>query len=74
MNERIKELLKQATDVRYSGMGELEDINYEKFANLIIDECIACGSWVGAVNTKLLEPMATAMTIRRRIDKRFGRE
>lgn len=74
MNERMKELLKEATNVRYSGMGEIEDIDVEKFANLIIDECIACGSWVGAVNTNLKEPVATAWTIRRRINKRFGRE
>ena len=69
MNERIKELAEQCNH-NYSE----HNIDLEKFANLIIDECIACGSWVGTVNTTLAKPMAIAITIRHRINKRFGRE
>ena len=39
MNERIKELMTKASDVRVSGFGETEILNPEKFAELIIKEC-----------------------------------
>ena len=40
MNERIKELLKQATTTHYSGMGERDEVDQEKFAELIVLECV----------------------------------
>jgi hypothetical protein len=40
MNERIKELIKQATTIHYSGPGEIQELNPEKFAELIVAECI----------------------------------
>ena len=40
MNQRIKELLKQATTTYISGMGERDEVDQEKFAELIVKECI----------------------------------
>lgn len=40
MNERIKELMTQASTIRYSGFGETEILDPEKFAELIVRECI----------------------------------
>ena len=41
MNERIKQLMTQASTIRYSGFGETEILDPEKFAELIIKDCIA---------------------------------
>ena len=40
MNEKIKKLIKQATTIRYSGPGEIEEFDREKFAELIVEECL----------------------------------
>ena len=40
MNERIKQLMTQASTIRYSGFGEIEILDPEKFAELIVRECI----------------------------------
>ena len=39
MNERIKQLMTQASTIRYSGFGETEILDPEKFAELIVREC-----------------------------------
>jgi hypothetical protein len=40
MNERIKQLSKQATTYHYGGLGtEIEVFNKEKFAELIVEDC-----------------------------------
>lgn len=39
MNAKIKKLIKQATTIRYSGPGEIEEFDREKFAQLLIEEC-----------------------------------
>lgn len=39
MNKRIKELLKQSTTTYLSGMGERDEVDQEKFAELIVREC-----------------------------------
>ena len=39
MNERIKQLMTQASTIRYSGFGETEILDPEKFAELLIREC-----------------------------------
>ena len=39
MNERISELLERATTIHYSGPGEISDIDYKLFAELIVREC-----------------------------------
>jgi hypothetical protein len=40
MNERIKELLKQSTGTRWYCGGEYSEVDQEKFAELIVKECI----------------------------------
>lgn len=39
MNERIQELMKQASTTRVSGFGETEILDPVKFAELLINEC-----------------------------------
>lgn len=39
MNERTKELMKQASTTRVTGFGEIDTLDTEKFAELIIKEC-----------------------------------
>ena len=72
MNQRIQELIKQAgTDCSGKWMG----MNHaEKFAELIIGECMACSTWVGRVNKYAIEPVHTAHTINQRIRQHFGVE
>jgi hypothetical protein len=80
MNERIKELAKQAgfhielnwdhTDWHSAGHSPL----FEKFAELIIRECMACSTWVGKMNTNSSEPIQTAHAINQRIKQHFGVE
>jgi len=70
MNERIRELAEQA---------ETKEIGYyffdrEKFAKLIVQECMACSTWVGRVNKYAIEPVHTAHTINQRIKEHFGVE
>jgi hypothetical protein len=43
MNERIRELIKQATNPNYdSDDGPMNELNVEKFTELIVWECIGC--------------------------------
>ena len=44
MNPRILELKKLATTTRYTGCGEIDELNLEKFAELIVAECINVAS------------------------------
>ena len=67
MNERIRELAEQCYH-RYSE----HNIDLEKFAELIVRECMACSTWVGKNNTNTVEPMHTAQAINQRIKKHFG--
>jgi hypothetical protein len=46
MNERIKELYNQAQEHHKSKNMALEEVNYEKFAELIIKECAKVGASV----------------------------
>ena len=75
MNPRIQELLKQAgvTDNWnkadwYSMSPEM----IEKFADMIVQECMACSTWVGKMNTNSVEPIHTAHAINQRIKQHFG--
>jgi hypothetical protein len=62
----LKELYKQAeTECGWSE---------EKFAELIVEECMACSTWVGKMNTNLVEPVHTAHAINQRIKQQFGVE
>ena len=77
MNERIRELAEQATTYHNGGLGtEIELFDKEKFAELIVRECMACSTWVGKVNDKVKEPspIHTAHAINQRIKKHFGVE
>lgn len=43
MNERIREIAEQATVYHNGGLGtEIESFDKEKFAELIVKECIGC--------------------------------
>jgi len=77
MNERIKELINEATSFKEGLIEEKYDIEVfdkEKFAELIIRECMACSIWVGKNNTNTVEPMHTAQAINQRIKQHFGVE
>ena len=49
-------------------------IGLEKFAELIVQECMACSTWVGKMNTNSCEPIHTAHAINQRIKQHFGVE
>ena len=87
MNERIRQLAEQAEKYALDNVGKghygIEDLIYqfqfvdtkmEKFAELIIRECMACSIWVGKNNTNTVEPIHTAHAINQRIKKHFGVE
>jgi hypothetical protein len=40
MNNRIKELMKEANDPSYAADGPLERFNPEKFVELLVNDCI----------------------------------
>ena len=79
MNERIKELAEQAkmfaTPMKFHlGGQDYARVRDEKFAELIIRECMACSIWVGKNNTNTVEPIHTAHAINQRIKQQFGIE
>lgn len=47
MNQRIRELKKQATTTRYTGHGEIDELDTELFAKLIVLWCAEIASSVG---------------------------
>lgn len=79
MNARIKLLAEQAYDELVEETGNIvvfdEDFQ-QRFAQLIVQECMACSTWVGKVNKNVKEPgpMHTAHAINQRIKKHFGVE
>ena len=79
MNERIQKLIEQATSTQgptpYNPL-TFEVFDKEKFAQLIVRECMDCSTWVGKVNMNVKEPgpMHTAHAINQRIKKHFGVE
>jgi hypothetical protein len=75
MNDRVQALAKQATVYHNGGLGtEIESFDKEKFAELIVRECMACSTWVGKMNTNSVEPIHTAHAINQRIKQQFGVE
>jgi hypothetical protein len=78
MNERIRELWSKAGGHYNSGnqhtWPEYTIDDPEKFAELIIAECMACSTWVGKNNTNTVEPVHTAHAINQRIKQQFGVE
>jgi hypothetical protein len=70
-----KELLRKLQ--LQAGGSHYPDINPQiqaKFAELIIQECMACSTWVGKMNTNSVEPVHTAHAINQRIKEHFGVE
>jgi hypothetical protein len=82
MNERIRDLGTQAglyvdlkgTPWPRAMSAEECEAAYKKFALLIVRECMACSTWVGKMNTNLVEPVHTAHAINQRIKQHFGVE
>ena len=80
MNERLQELAQQAQE--YAGQQIDEGANWddapiyytEKLAELLIQQCMACSTWVGKMNTNSVEPVHTAHAINQRIKEQFGVE
>lgn len=73
MNERILELEKLAyTEALHERGGTYMAFDKVKFAEVIIQECIACSTWVGKNNNTPIEPIHTAHAINQRIKERFG--
>ena len=79
MNERIRRLLNEATSGLEPDLSKQRTVTLnemEKFAELIVQECMACSTWVGKVNENVKEPgpIHTAHAINQRIKKHFGVE
>ena len=77
MNERIKELAVEAgiISAEYNGFDPTGLTKAQrKFAELIVQECMACSTWVGKMNNNTIEPVHTAHAINQRIRKHFGVE
>jgi hypothetical protein len=73
MHERIKELAAEAKEYA-KGFNLQHEVFERKFAELIIQECMACSTWVGKINTNSVEPVHTAHAINQRIKQQFGVE
>ena len=75
MNERIETLAKAAGyDMINKAAMRALGFDVEKFAELIVRECMACSTWVGKMNTNSCEPVHTAHAINQRIKQHFGVE
>jgi hypothetical protein len=72
MNDRIGKLAEQAGLLGPSSRVGNSHEAAEKFAELIVRECMACSTWVGKVNKYAIEPEHTAHTINQRIKEHFG--
>jgi hypothetical protein len=74
MNDRIDKLLVEA-GAYFGGDGVVYDtFDPKKFAELMVQECMACSTWVGKMNTNSSEPIHTAHAINQRIKQHFGVE
>ena len=72
MNERIREL---AVEAEFSEKDlHIQGDNFQKFAELLVRECMACSTWVGKMNTNSVEPVHTAHAVNQRIKQHFGVE
>ena len=75
MNKRIETLAKAAGyDMINKAAMRALGFDVEKFAELIVRECMACSTWVGKVNKNAIEPVHTAHAINQRIKQQFGVE
>ncbi len=79
MNERIRLLAEQAffdenTNQPSDKMYTFTEHKMKQFAELLIQQCMACSTWVGKMNTNSVEPVHTAHAINQRIKQQFGVE
>lgn len=83
MNERIIKIglesgmlnyVDNETPRHYFLSGHADEQDLEKFALLIVRECMDCSTWVGKVNKNAIEPIHTAHAINQRIKEHFGVE
>jgi len=80
MNERIQELAEQARQYANSMYPSGLDIPkwgpayHEKFAELIVQECIECADIVGKSNLASGYPNSTAHHVKQKIREHFGVE
>ena len=75
MNKRIRLLAEQAGYTKdMFGIGHWDMPECKKFAELIVQECMACSTWVGKMNTNSVEPVHTAHAVNQRIKQHFGVE
>jgi len=72
VNEQIRELAEQAGGGPSKWYTDPDVL--EKFAELIVRECMACSTWVGKMNTNSVEPVHTAHAVNQRIKQHFGVE
>jgi hypothetical protein len=72
MNERIAELMRSKG--LHKNISEDCQHRMEMLAELIVQECMACSTWVGKMNTNSVEPIHTAHAINQRIKKQLGVE
>ena len=85
MNNQLRKIVEQAVSAVDIVTGNealddelakmyIPDCFAEKFAELIIQECMSCSIWVGKMNTDSVEPVHTAHAINQRIKQQFGVE
>ena len=82
MIKHIFELDRQAQEyaamelatVNTGGVAEFNRLYRNKFAELIVKECMDCSTWVGKMNNNPIEPVHTARAINQRIREHFGVE
>ena len=85
MNQRLKELREQAADfaekaydkqtmATFDTNKSAQELFEQKFAELIVRECMDCATWVGKTNTSPVEPIHTAHAINQRMRQQFGVE
>jgi len=73
MNERIREVwIKAAREDSDPDNWDTQEQFIERFAELIVRECIDCAVWVGKSNHNPVEPIHTTHAVKRRIEKHFG--
>jgi len=79
-NQRLKALIEEVGFVGYGEDAGFYNVpvpafisRMDRFAELIVRECIDCAEWVGRMNTTAVEPVNTAHAIVKRIEKHFSR-
>ena len=78
MNERIKELFHESIEdcdgTMKNRVYSLKQSEIEKFAELIVNECIECADIVGKANLASAYPNSTAHHVKQKIKEHFGVE